>query len=1294
MWPQSPRLIPSPVPSSAPNPVRDLTVESWTNISITLRWESPDPQSYTYWVQCTKDDGKNETWNTTDVTYTVQGLTPATSYLFSLWAEKHGVPSSVQTQEGSTAPNPVRDLTVGNPTTSSITLRWGPPPGPDWNYTYWVQCTGDNGKNETKNTTDVTYTVQGLTPATSYLFSVWAEKHGVPSSVQTQEGSTALSGLSLGEESPAVPPPGLCLCGGCPPAPQSHLGLEGRLGSDSLLGSPQGLCVWTGAKAAAPNATVRNLNVWNQTSSSITLGWEPPEDPSLQNHTYTYWVRCSGDGCKDEPQNTTDVTYTAEGLEPASRYEFSVWVEEGGANSSKVTLNASTAPNPVSKLTVESWTNISITLRWESPDPQSYTYWVQCTKDDGKNETWNTTDVTYTVQGLTPATSYLFSLWAEKHGVPSSVQTQEGSTAPNPVRDLTVESQTTSSISLRWGPPHGPERNYTYWVEWTGGRGQTGTQSTTDTSVTVDGLEPGSAYELAVWVENGNISSSRTPLSAATAPNHVRSLSSTKQTTGSITLSWEAPEDDDPDRRNYTYWVEYTGGSSETKKQSAADTHATVEGLEPGTLYMFSVWAEKNAVPGSRQNLSVSTVPNAVTSLGVQDQTTSSITLSWTAPQGPDHPPYTYWVSWTMEGGVATGTQNTPDTRITVNAMEAGTLYTFTVWAERNGVSSSNETRTGATAPNEVTALQKETQTNNSIALRWEAPADPRSQLYIYCVQWAGGGPPQGEGDPQGHQVDQIARTKETWYVVKGLEPGTPYNFSVWAERSDVAGSTQSLRASTYPDPVTSISCNSIPGGYGVTLTWTCPLGGYEAFELQVGWQQVSGDRASCGKGFSVWDLQPAQSYEAKVRTIWDGLRAPAASVTCHTESAGVIAGAVVGVLLFLTLVGLLIFFLRRYKKGLKEPAVRCGGTCGGARVSPRDTRRFSPDTPSLGGPPLAPTVSSIIPNAHTVHSWGPTDLQGTRSKWGAAKGARGVSFGEAGGTLTPCTPPLPAPQHLAMEGQGQSQTVASAPENSAKNRYRNVLPYDWSRVPLRSLGGAPGSDYINASFMPGLWSPREFIATQGPLPQTVGDFWRLVWEQQSHTLVMLTNCMELGRVKCEHYWPLDAQPCTHGHLQVTLEGEKVMENWTVRDLKLRHAQEQKTLSVRQFHYVAWPDHGVPHSPDPLLAFWKVLRQWLDKTPEGGPPIVHCSAGVGRTGTLIALDVLLRQLECEGVVGPYSFVKKMRESRPLMVQTEAQYVFLHQCLLRFLQQSAPPPVQKNEAVYENLLFENDEAVDV
>ncbi|XP_059521697.1 receptor-type tyrosine-protein phosphatase H [Myotis daubentonii] len=892
------------------------------------------------------------------------------------------------------------------------------------------------------------------------------------------------------------------------------------------------------------------------------------------------------------------------------------------------------APNPVRDLTVESQTTSSISLRWTAPQGpnRNYTYWVEWTGGGGETGTQSTTHTSVTVDGLKPGSAYALAVWVENRNISSSRTPLRAATVPNAVTNLGVQDQTTSSITLSWTAPQGPDHPpYTYWVSWTVKGGvATGTQNTSDTRVTVDEMEAGALYTFTVRAERNGVNSSNTTCTGATVPNAVTNLGVQDQTTSSITLSWTAPQG--PDHPPYTYWVSWTvEGGVATGTQNTSDTRVTVDEMEAGALYTFTVRAERNGVNSSNTTCTGATVPNAVTNLGVQDRTTSSITLSWTAPQGPDHPPYTYWVSWTVEGGVATGTQNTSDTRVTVDEMEAGTLYTFTVRAERNGVNSSNTTCTGATAPNEVTALRKDTQTNNSIALQWKAPACPPSQLYMYCVQWASGGPPQGEGDPQGHQVDQIARTKETWYVVRGLEPGTPYNFSVWAERSNVAGSTQSLRASTSPDPVTIISCTSISGGYGVSLNWTCPLGGYEAFELQVGGQLVSLDNASCGRDVFVSHLQPAQSYPATVRTIWDGLRAPAASVTCHTETAGVIAGAIVGALLFLTLVGLLIFFLRRYKKSLKEPALSF----------PKDI-------------PAADFADHVRKNEKDSN----------------------CGFAEEY-------------QHLAMEGHGQSQTVASAPENSAKNRYRNVLPYDWSRVTLRSLGGAPGSDYINASFMPGLWSPREFIATQGPLPQTVGDFWRLVWEQQSHTLVMLTNCVELGRVKCEHYWPLDAQPCTHGHLQVTLEGEKVMENWTVRDLKLRHTQEQKTLSVRQFHYVAWPDHGVPHSPDPLLAFWKVLRQWLDKTPEGGPPIVHCSAGVGRTGTLIALDVLLRQLECEGVVGPFSFVKKMRESRPLMVQTEAQYVFLHQCLLRFLQQSAPPPAQKNEAVYENLVFEND-----
>ncbi|XP_014649692.1 PREDICTED: receptor-type tyrosine-protein phosphatase H [Ceratotherium simum simum] len=787
--------------------------------------------------------------------------------------------------------------------------------------------------------------------------------------------------------------------------------------------------------------------------------------------------------------------------------------------------------------------------------------------------------------------------------------------APNPVRDLSVEAQTTRSITLRWVGPDDPDlQDYTYWIQWTGDGDTPENTSTADTNVTVDGLKPGSLYEFSVWVEtNGSVSPQET-LNATTGDEERTPPGPPGSELGSWTGDGDTPENTSTADTNVTvdglkpgslYEFSWTGDGDTPENTSTADTNVTVDGLKPGSLYEFSVWVETNGVLSSWETL------NATTDL-----------------QCP----------WTGDGDTPENT-STADTNVTVDGLKPGSLYEFSVWVETNGVLSSWEALSATSAPSEVMDLQIETQTNNSITLSWKAPADPYSHLFMYWVQWASEGHPQRERDLRGLQTNQTGSTNATRYEVETLEPGTLYTFSVWAERNNVASSKQSLRASTAPDPVTITSCISTSGGYGVILTWSCPPGGYEAFEWQVGRQQGSQDNSSCETGVSVLGLQPAWSYTATVTTIWDGMRAPSTPRTCNTEKAGVIAGVVVSVLLLLIMVVLVVFFLKkRRKKSEKKPA-------------PMD-RDYS-----FAGHILAEDFADHVRENEKDSNCGFANEY----------------------------------QQLVLEGYNQPQIVASAPENSFKNRYRNVLPYDWSRVPLASLHEKPGSDYINASFIPGLCDPQEFIAAQGPLPQTVADFWRLVWEQQSHTLVMLTNCVESGRVKCEHYWPLDAQPCTHGNLQVTLVGEQVMENWTVRDLKLWHMQEQKTLFVRQFHYMAWPDHGVPHSPDPLLAFWKMLRQWLDQTRGEGPPIVHCSAGVGRTGTLIALDVLLRQLEREGLVGPFSYVKKMRESRPLMVQTEAQYIFLHQCILRSLQLPSPVLAEK-EATYQNLLYENVAAI--
>ncbi|CAO2627271.1 Receptor-type tyrosine-protein phosphatase H [Lemmus lemmus] len=986
-------------------------------------------------------------------------------------------------------------------------------------------------------------------------------------------------------------------------------------------------------KFSALNA-VSNLTVEAQTNSSITLRWQAPEDTDTEN--LIYWVQWRGDDNSSKTENTTDTTLTVDGLVPASSYEFFVWVEKDGTNSSNVNINASTAPNPVRNLRVEAQTNSSISLRWDEPDGNvtaNLTYWVQTLGKNVSNETKSTTDTSFMVDSLVPASTYEFSVWVEYNEISSTTETLNSSTAPNPVRNLRVEAQTNSSISLRWDEPDGNvTANLTYWVQTLGKNVSNETKSTGNTSFMVDSLAPASTYEFSVWVEYNEISSTTETLNSSTAPNPVRNLRVEAQTNSSISLRWDEP--DGNVTANLTYWVQTLGKNVSNETKSTGNTSFMVDSLAPASTYEFSVWVEYNEISSTTETLNSSTAPNPVRNLRVEAQTNSSISLRWDEPDGNVTANLTYWVQ-TLGKNVSNEPKSTRNTSFMVDSLAPASTYEFSVWVEYNEISSTTETLNSSTvpisAPNQVKNPRAEAQTNSSITLSWDEPDGHDPVNLTYWIQW-----PRDDGS------NETKSTTNTSVMVDLLVPASTYEFSMWVEKDEIRSTTVTLNASTVPAAVSNPSCVSTSGGYGVILTWSCPSGDYDTFEVEVGGQQRNQFVSFCGTGMSVSDLGPAQSYTATITTVSHRLKASPVSVTCHTESAGVIVGAIVGILLLFILVGLLIFFLKRRRKRSQQ------------KETPKDL------VFSVPGDILAKDFADHV------------RVKEKDSNYGFAEEY----------------------QQLALEGQGHAQTTALAPENTSKNRYRNVLPYDWSRVLLKPLHKEPGSDYINASFMPGLWSSKEFIATQGPLPHTVGDFWRLVWEQKSHTLVMLTNCMESGRVKCEHYWPLDAQPCTHGQLQVTLMSEEVKENWTVRDLQLFHVGEQQAHSVRQFHFLAWPDHGVPYSPDPLLDFQKVLREWVDQSMDGGPPIVHCSAGVGRTGTLIALDVLLRQLECEGLVGPFSFVKKMRESRPLMVQTEAQYIFLHQCILRFLQKSAPTLILK-ESIYENVpnfIYENVAAI--
>ncbi|XP_016054908.1 PREDICTED: phosphatidylinositol phosphatase PTPRQ [Miniopterus natalensis] len=246
---------------------------------------------------------------------------------------------------------------------------------------------------------------------------------------------------------------------------------------------------------------------------------------------------------------------------------------------------------------------------------------------------------------------------------------------------------------------------------------------------------------------------------------------------------------------------------------------------------------------------------------------------------------------------------------------------------------------------------------------------------------------------------------------------------------------------------------------------------------------------------------------------------------------------------------------------------------------------------------------------------------------------------------------------------QDLSSTDADLPWNRAKNRFPNIKPYNNNRVKLIADASIPGSDYINASYVSGYLCPNEFIATQGPLPGTVGDFWRMVWETRAKTLVMLTQCFEKGRIRCHQYWPEDNKPVTvFGDIVITKLMEDVQIDWTIRDLKIeRHGD---CMTVRQCNFTAWPEHGVPENSTPLVHFVKLVR--ASRAHDTTPMIVHCSAGVGRTGVFIALDHLTQHINDHDFVDIYGLVAELRSERMCMVQNLAQYIFLHQCILDLL----------------------------
>ncbi|XP_063402382.1 tyrosine-protein phosphatase 10D-like [Mytilus trossulus] len=268
------------------------------------------------------------------------------------------------------------------------------------------------------------------------------------------------------------------------------------------------------------------------------------------------------------------------------------------------------------------------------------------------------------------------------------------------------------------------------------------------------------------------------------------------------------------------------------------------------------------------------------------------------------------------------------------------------------------------------------------------------------------------------------------------------------------------------------------------------------------------------------------------------------------------------------------------------------------------------------------------------------------------------------------------------------STSLAETEENKLKNRYVNILPYDHTIVKLLPLedDDEQASTFINANYIPGYKSQREYIASQGPIPSTIDDFWRMVWEQSVSIIVMLTLAKEDGRIKCEMYWPTEQSEAKQfGDIVVEMQSCSTINTYEFRIFKMTLGD--KSRSLKHFHFLNWKDFSANVQNDVMVDFISNVRSHVTIPESRVPMIVHCSAGVGRTGTFIALDHMMqfiRDHDFDSTIDIFDFVVKMRECRMYMVQTEQQYIFIHDCIKDILEKKRQKELEDGDGLYGNV----------
>uniref|UniRef100_A0A8D1C331 Receptor-type tyrosine-protein phosphatase eta n=2 Tax=Sus scrofa TaxID=9823 RepID=A0A8D1C331_PIG len=1000
---------------------------------------------------------------------------------------------------------------------------------------------------------------------------------------------------------------------------------------------------------------------------------QPLRSPGVPGYKY----RLESADLPSDPSLTTEVLVW--GLKSDAGYKATVYPRaadgpEGHPQATEFKTNSS----QVFDIKVVNISATSLTLTWKINDhePSSvYTYEIQVA---GETDSFNLT-VNETQAVLTPLrSSSLYNITVcplldgGSMGTPGFLQVY---TPPSPVSDFRVTSVSAREIGLAWSSNDSNSfRIYT--TQSATGKAQE--ETTTNQSIVIGGLYPGTTYRFDILPQgpNGTQGDSQT-VSTRTDSSAVFDIRVVNVTTTDMQLKWQNTDS----APGYLYLVRVQSEHSVHEMNSSHEA-ITLGGLIPGTLYNITIIPEVNHVQGNASATAQYTRPSNVSNVKISTNTTAA-TLTWENFDEASSR-YTYRLLIEQEGNASKTTQivtGTGITSATVTELIPGSSYIVEIFSQvGDGTESlAPDRQSFCTDPAPVASFHCEVVPREpTLVLKWPCPFGTNTGFMLEVSN--GGWRNMTYLESCSSENGSEYRTEVTY-----LNFSTSYNISITAlscNGSKMAAPTQNtcltgITAPPSPDGspnITSVSHNSVKvkfsgfeashgpiKAYAVILTTgeaVHPSADvlrytYEDFKKgtsdtyvtylitteeqkrsqglsEVLKYEINVGNESTTHGYYNGKLEPLGSYRACV--------AGFTNITFNPHSDGLIDGNESYV------------SFSRYSDAVFLP-----------QDPGREATVIGVSQTRLNAPQKKQTKKILfcLPRSKLIK------VENFEAYFKKQQADSNCGFAEEY-------------EDLKIVGINLPKYAAELAENRGKNRYNNVLPYDTSRVKL-SVQTHSADDYINANYMPGYHSKRDFIATQGPLPNTLKDFWRMVWEKNVYAIVMLTKCVEQGRTKCEEYWP-SKQAQDYGDITVAMTSEIVLPEWTIRDFTVKNIQTSESHPLRQFHFTSWPDHGVPDTTDLLINFRYLVRDYMKQSPPESPILVHCSAGVGRTGTFIAIDRLIYQIENENTVDVYGIVYDLRMHRPLMVQTEDQYVFLNQCVLDIIRSQKDSKV---DLIYQN-----------